>query len=52
MLIWVCSLSGFKDFNAWYAFAIGIFAFIGLMLLFLTLRYLKDYKIAKQLQIR
>lgn len=51
MLIWACSLSGFEDFNAWYAFAIGIFALIGLMLLFLTLRYLKDYKTAKQLQI-
>lgn len=50
MLIWACSLSGFKDFNTWYAFAIGIFAFTGLMLLFLTLRYLKDYQIAKQLQ--
>lgn len=50
MLIWACSLSGFEDFNAWHAFTTGIFAFIALMLLFLTLRYLKDYKTAKQLQ--
>lgn len=50
MFLWICSFSGFEDFNAWYAIGIGLFGVLGMILVLLMLLYLKDYSAAKKLQ--